>query len=85
MSTQTTLRQLAEAGKRKMGRRCMLSRAAASLSKQDRRELEELLADATISTPAIRLALAQRGAVVSETSLYNHRRRDCIECYGGRA
>lgn len=74
----------AETRRRKTGGRpCGFKLAVGRLSRRDRQELEQLMADRSVSTPAIRAVLMRRGVPkFSESTFYNHRRRECLDCYG---
>lgn len=56
---------------------CLLARKAAELSDEDRKTLEEALADPRWSTNALRIALNERGFAIGDTGLRAHRTKDC--------
>lgn len=60
--------------------KCVMARLRNALSPEEYSDLEELIADASVSTTAIKRVLDRRGLGVARSSLNVHRQKACGYC-----
>ena len=71
--------------RRRDGRPCYFAAELQRLTPEERREYDAATQDPAVPKSALYRALIARGLQIATTPFYNHQRRQCQQCFGGRA